>query len=868
MTGETMATDNQRTRKAGVKDLFKSAGVSGLTRFGTGGPGGGNGASGMIFEEWDPDLRADRGRRVYREMRDEDPVIGAFLFAIEMMIRQVPWHMQAADDSDEAAEVAEFVNSCLHDMEVSWPDTISEALSMLQYGWDVAEILYKHRSGPHTADPIHHSKHDDGRVGWRAFATRGQETLFRWDYDEDDNLVAMAQLGPPDYVLHTVPLAKALLFRTSTYKGNPEGRSILRNAFRSYKAKKHIQAIEGIGVERDLAGLPVAYVPPAVLLGATDDDAEALTLIKQLVTNIRRDEQEGVVFPLAYNDSGNPTYKLELLSTGGTRQFDTTKIVERYDARIAMTVLADFILLGHEQTGTYALGASKLGAFALAISAWLDSLAGPWNDKAIPDLVALNGWDTKLSPRLAHHDIEKADLGAMGTYLKNLSDAGILPHDAGIIKHLLEIAELPVPEEEVLNQYADPHDDKRLMTAQVSQVRQQEADAQAPKQPAPAGSRSVAKATSEVYNYGSTQLDLPSLKEQIGRFARTIAREDLAGKGIEQEPHITVQYGLVHADEGDQAMLRHICDGFAPMYLGFGPGAFFPASDAGSGFDVLYLPVDSDDLYRLRNAIGQSIDVVNTHDGYTPHVTIAYLKPGTAQKYEGRIVLDTWPGAPVFDLTLSDRHGVKTRIPFLVRSHAMQAAEPEHAEGYDVEEYQRDLQRHKRNRRLALAAGALVLALRRQKGGAALDVSVLGINEVANLLARYVAGNAPPVDRPGFVESSLAEQAARALTSAIQAEATKAIADLGGHLTGDALASALDSRLLTIVSAEIQRATAGLFQFIAAGTPGLYVVRSALGTACDTCADLAGEYHAPYPEELWWTHPHCQCSWHILSEPT
>lgn len=862
-----MATDNQRTRKTGTKDLFKSAGVSGLTRFGTGGPGGGNGASGMIFEEWDPDLRADRGRRVYREMRDEDPVIGAFLFAIEMMIRQVPWHMQAADDSPEAAEVADFVNSCLHDMEVSWPDTISEALSMLQYGWDVAEILYKHRSGPHTADPIHHSKHDDGRVGWRAFATRGQETLFRWDYDEDDNLVAMVQLGPPDYDLHTVPLAKALLFRTSTYKGNPEGRSILRNAFRSYKAKKHIQAIEGIGVERDLAGLPVAYVPPAVLLGATDDDAEALTLIKQLVTNIRRDEQEGVVFPLAYNDSGNPTYKLELLSTGGTRQFDTTKIVERYDARIAMTVLADFILLGHEQTGTYALGASKLGAFALAISAWLDSLAGPWNDKAIPDLVALNGWDTKLAPRLAHHDIEKADLGAMGTYLKNLSDAGILPHDAGIIKHLLEIAELPVPEEEVLNQYADPHDDKRLMTAQVSQVRQQEADAQAPKTPAPAGSRNVAKAASEVYSYGSTQLDLPSLKEQIGRFARTIAREDLAGKGLEQEPHVTVQYGLVHADEGDLAMLRYICDGFAPMYLGFGPAAFFPASDAGSGFDVLYLPVDSDDLYRLRNAIGQSIDVVNTHDGYTPHVTIAYLKPGTAQQYEGRIVLDTWPGAPVFDLTLSDRRGVKTRIPFLVRSHALQAAdpepEPEHAEGYDVEQYQRDLERHKRNRRLALAAVALVLALRGRKGWAALT---LPIEQLSGLLARYVLSNAPAVPSGATLIDSLAQQAARELTAAITEAATKAERELSAQLSGDALESALRRRYLTIVSAEVQNATASLFQSIAVGTPGLYVVRSAMGTACDTCAHLAGRYDQPYPPEVWWTHPHCQCSWQIMAD--
>ena len=41
--------------------------------------------------------------------------------------------------------------------------------------------------------------------------------------------------------------------------------------------------------------------------------------------------------------------------TGGRRQFDTDTIIKRYELRIAQSVLADMILIGHEAVGSYAL---------------------------------------------------------------------------------------------------------------------------------------------------------------------------------------------------------------------------------------------------------------------------------------------------------------------------------------------------------------------------------------------------------------------------------------------------------------------------------------------------------------------------------
>lgn len=58
-----------------------------------------------------------------------------------------------------------------------------------------------------------------------------------------------------------IPMSKAMLFRTESVKDNPEGRSILRNAYRSWYFKRRIQEIEAIGIERDLAGLPVIHAP-------------------------------------------------------------------------------------------------------------------------------------------------------------------------------------------------------------------------------------------------------------------------------------------------------------------------------------------------------------------------------------------------------------------------------------------------------------------------------------------------------------------------------------------------------------------------------------------------------------------------------
>lgn len=394
---------------------------------------------GVFYEEFLPELRGRKGIEAYCEMSENDDIVGAILFAIEMLVKQAHWNVEPGGSTPKDKEAAEFVESCMNDMQTTWIDTVSEILSFLTYGWSYHEIVYKRRMGK-TKDPRTKSKFTDGLIGWQKLPIRAQETLYQWEYDDNDNLTGMTQQPPPSYDILTIPIEKALLFRTKARKDNPEGRSILRNAYRSWYFKRRIQEIEGIGIERDLAGLP--YIRPTENIDIYDPDdpkmVQTRTSLEVMVKNIRRDEVEGVVMPYGF--------ELQLLSTGGTRQFDTNRIIERYDARIAMTVLADFILLGHQQVGSFALSSDKTELFAMAIGAYLDIICETFNNKAIPALIDINGehfGGITDYPTMTHGDIEDVDIEKMATFLKDMVGIGVLIPDEGLEDYVRQIGNLP-----------------------------------------------------------------------------------------------------------------------------------------------------------------------------------------------------------------------------------------------------------------------------------------------------------------------------------------------------------------------------------------------------------------------------------------
>lgn len=218
----------------------------------------------------------------------------------------------------------------------------------------------------------------------------------------------------------------------------------MRNAYRPWYFKKRIEEIEGIGIERDLAGLPIAKVPPQYLSrNATTEQKSLLAEIKKILRNVRRDEKEGVIFPNARDENGNLLFEFALLSTGGSRNFNTSEIINRYDLRITQTMLADFIMLGHEKVGSFALASAKTNVFATALGGWLDSITEIFNRFAIPRLLMLNPFRLEKTPTLIHGDVETQDLTALADYVTKLSAAGLIGPSEELERHLLQQGDLP-----------------------------------------------------------------------------------------------------------------------------------------------------------------------------------------------------------------------------------------------------------------------------------------------------------------------------------------------------------------------------------------------------------------------------------------
>jgi hypothetical protein len=391
---------------------WTETGVSGLEAFG-----------GYVYQDPLRVLQGVNGSRIFFQMMENDPAVGAMMFAIKALIKQVKWIAQPASDSPEDQANADFLEECMGDMEYGFDDYVDEMLGFLGYGFSITEICYKKRNG-YKRDPSEASKYNDGRYGWKKLAGRSQISITngQWDMSENNAKVNGVWQRPDTGGEFYIPMEKIIHLRTTIRNNNPEGRSILRSAYRPWYIKTRIENYEAIGVERDLAGLPVISCPADWFNPASPYRAQ-LEELKNIATNVRRDEQEGIVLPNMKDVNGNPMIEFKLMASSGQRQFNTGEIINRKNQEILMTTLADFLVLGHNNVGSNALAFTKAEVFQTALQSWVDIVIDGFNTQAIPKLMRLNGFNGDM-PRLASDGMDKIDTAMFINNLKQLSDIG------------------------------------------------------------------------------------------------------------------------------------------------------------------------------------------------------------------------------------------------------------------------------------------------------------------------------------------------------------------------------------------------------------------------------------------------------------
>jgi len=129
----------------------------------------------------------------------------------------------------------------------------------------------------------------------------------------------------------------------------------------------------------------------------------------------------------------------------------------------------------------------------------------------------------------------------------------------------------------------------------------------------------------EKYEYGCAMLYLAA--PEIGKIQESIDKEDLQGKGLEDESHVTLLYGL-HSDEiADEDVMKICCEPIYPQVRLHNVSLF-----ENPEFDVLKFDAESPMLTEVNRKLVKLPHTSNFPD-YHPHATIAYLKPGTGKKY-------------------------------------------------------------------------------------------------------------------------------------------------------------------------------------------------------------------------------------------
>lgn len=446
----TRKTKTEKIEKAITTNIdqperFKlgSIGYSGLRVF-----------DGVVESEMVSELRFPESNKTYKKMLLH-PAVNASVQLHKDMVGKATFRFLAPKDATpEEERRTKIVEEMFGDMDGSLDDLISDAMTMLDYGFAPIEKIFRRR----TKDAG--SLYDDGLIGIKRLGLRHQESISKFVFDETaENVVGVKQDITRIYDPYNrfsgikdkspvIPKSKIMLFTAGSAKTNPYGTSPLRNVYLPWKYLQAIEELEASGVAKDLQGLPVLSIPAEYMSPDASPEQKAFyAWCQNIVRNIQMNSQSGMVLPLIYDpDTRQPLFKIELLSTEGKKNYDTTKIKEYYRAMIFIGLASDILLAGNTQTGSFALGAIKNSLTGTAVENYLKHIVEVINRDLIRQVYELNGWDASRTCKIDYEGFEDYDLDTFSKMIQRAAATGMLPKTLDVVNSVLRsinVNELP-----------------------------------------------------------------------------------------------------------------------------------------------------------------------------------------------------------------------------------------------------------------------------------------------------------------------------------------------------------------------------------------------------------------------------------------
>lgn len=399
---------------------------------------------GQITEECNHDLRWPHCIDTYKAMM-KDATVASTLSLMAMDISKVKWSVKIPEGYEEQLkDKAAFLTSCMDDMEHSWTDFIRQAASFNQYGFAAVEKVYRKRLRSNG------SKHNDGLYGIRELPLIAQDTIAGWKWNSTGTrLTGLEQhrivpKGRGEFSTSiatnepkTIPRKKFMLFRAGHTKDTPIGISPLNSVYVAWRMKTEMEKQEALGVASDVRGLKVIYVPPQYLSeSASEEEKQTGEYFKRALSTIHNGEQSGILLPQAFDDNNNKMFEFEVKSVMGTASHDIDRIISRYKKEIVVGLLAPMLTIGQDGSGSFALAEVLQDITATVVESRLVELRDQLNHDLIPQLFAINGWDTDVLPHFEFADVQRTNIDDWSSAIQRIASNGLIKLDAETVNEI------------------------------------------------------------------------------------------------------------------------------------------------------------------------------------------------------------------------------------------------------------------------------------------------------------------------------------------------------------------------------------------------------------------------------------------------
>ena len=234
----------------------------------------------------------------------------------------------------------------------------------------------------------------------------------------------------------------------SSTSSQPMGQSAFEAAYIPWKEKQLLQDLTLIGVQKDLAGMPILGAPSQLLIAAEENpdgpEARMIEQMKDNLANLHAGDQAYSILPTdTHSDNGSGQKQFELKFQGiegGGKNFEIAELVEQRRRAIFSAFACLNIISGENGGGSYNLleGQSSIQAHFVE----LDNMVvdNMFNKQVFPLLLKLNGWEYKDSdlPVWKSGEIQPISIDEAGKYLQRVKI--FLPAHSSVVNHVLKTA--------------------------------------------------------------------------------------------------------------------------------------------------------------------------------------------------------------------------------------------------------------------------------------------------------------------------------------------------------------------------------------------------------------------------------------------